>query len=254
MDTIKINDIIEMQSGFMRMPNNVYGLLRYKEIGLKVTDVMLYTVLLNRLNLSMDNVEKFSNEDGEVYVVYAQKDLQEETGLSKGTVIASLKRLEDNKLIKVIRQGVQKPNIYTFYNVFNLTTDSLKSKICTSRGIKIELQEVQKMDSINTNTSNTNINNNIKRYTVLENGGFLTQQYAKVYQRFKNRKHPDMTAEDLEEVELNLSEFVQENSVDEFELLQAIELYFETLPTKNNGHIKAFAMKDLNGPLNRLIT
>lgn len=266
MRTLQINDVINMSGGFMKVPNNVYGLLQYKELGLKPGDILLYSVLLNRLNLSLANPEGF-NRDGEVYVIYEQKDLCKELSLSNRGVMSSLERLEESKLIKITRLGKNKPNTYSFYDVFNMSTESLKCKILISRSEKNSSHEVRNSHPIKTDYIKTDYikikdttmpeqptetkasppqEKEDKRYTALRDGGIACKIYSQEYELHFNEQHPQVEESKLEEIEERLQTFIEKESIDIMELPSIFEFYLTNLKNEKNGAIHYLA-KDNHG-------
>ena len=266
MRTLQINDAINMSGGFMKVPNNVYGLLQYKELGLKPGDILLYSVLLNRLNLSLANPEGF-NANGEVYVIYEQKDLCKELSLSNRGVMSSLERLEESKLIKITRLGKNKPNTYSFYDVFNMSSESLKCKILISRSEKNSSHEVRNSHPIKTDYIKTDYikikdtampeqptetkqslpqEKEDKRYTALRDGGMVSTIYANAYKQVIGEEHKDVEENELKRLEGLVEGFIEENNVDYIDFEGMLVYYFENLTNKNNGTIHYLA-KDNHG-------
>ena len=265
MRTLQINDVINISGGFMKVPNNVYGLLQYKELGLKPGDILLYSALLNRLNLSLANPEGF-NVNGEVYVIYEQKDLCKELSLSNRGVMSSLERLEESKLIKITRLGKNKPNTYSFYDVFNMSSESLKCKILISRSEKNSSHEVRNSHPIKTDYIKTDYikikdtampeqptetkqsppQEKPKRYTALRDGGMVSKIYADAYEQVFKEKHKDVEENELNRLEELIEGFIEENNVDYIDFEGMLLYYFENLTNKNNGTIHYLA-KDNHG-------
>lgn len=266
MRTLQINDTINMNSGFMKIPNNVCGLLQYKELGLKPGDVLLYGVLLNRLNLSLANPEKF-NRNGEVYIVYEQKELCKELSLSNRGVMSSLERLEENKLIKITRLGKNKPNTYSFYDVFGMSSESLKCEIVISRSEKNSSHEVINSHPIKTDYIKTDYikikdtaipeqptetkqslpqEKEDKRYTALRDGGMVSKIYADAYEQVIGEEHKRVEENELKRLEGLIEDFIEEHEVDYIDFEEMLIYHFKNLTNKNNGTIHYLA-KDNHG-------
>lgn len=264
MRTLQINDTINMSGGFMKIPNNVYGLLQYKELGLKPGDVLLYGVLLNRLNLSLTNPEKF-NRNGEVYIVYEQKELCKELSLSNRGLMSSLERLEESKLIKITRLGKNKPNTYSFYDVFNMSSESLKCEILTSRSEKNSSHEVRNSHTIKNDYIKTDYikikdtampeqptetkaspakEKEDKRYTALRDGGVVSTIYASAYEQVFGETHKDVEENELKRLEELIEDFIEEHGVDHIDFEEMLIHYFENLKNKNNGTIHYLAKEN----------
>ncbi len=70
---------------------------------------ILYGFLLNRLTLSAKN--NWIDENGNVFLIFTRKEVQERLDLSDKTVTKAFKQLKDCKLIHEKRQGANKPNL-----------------------------------------------------------------------------------------------------------------------------------------------
>jgi hypothetical protein len=104
------------------LPKELYINPKYK--GLDATARELYTILLDRLNLSIEN--KWSNEAGEAYVMFTRENLMELMGISDKTLKKAFNELEAVELVKEECQGRNKPNFIfvakaeqTDVNIFN---------------------------------------------------------------------------------------------------------------------------------------
>lgn len=266
MRTLQINDTINMSGGFMKIPNSVYGLLQYKELGLKPGDILLYSVLLNRLNLSLVNPEKF-NRNGEVYIVYEQKDLYKELSLSNRGLMSSLEHLEESKLIKITRLGKNKPNTYSFYDVFNMSSESLKCEILTSRSEKNSSHEVINSHPIKNDYINTDYikikdtampeqptetkqsppqEKEDKRYTALRDGGIVSTIYANAYEQVFGEDHKDVEENELKRLEELIEDFIEKEELEYYEFEDMLIRHFKNLTNKNIGTIHYLA-KDNHG-------
>ena len=70
---------------------------------------ILYGFLLNRLTLSAKN--NWIDENGNVFLIFTRKEVQERLDLSDKTVTKAFKQLKVCKLIHEKRQGANKPNL-----------------------------------------------------------------------------------------------------------------------------------------------
>lgn len=70
---------------------------------------ILYGFLLNRLTLSAKN--NWVDENGDIFLIFTRKEVQERLDLSDKTVTKAFKQLKDCKLIHEKRQGANKPNL-----------------------------------------------------------------------------------------------------------------------------------------------
>ena len=131
---------------------------------------ILYSLLLNRTSLSSKN--NWIDENGDVYIIYTLKEIEEDLNCCEQKALKSMKELKDIGLIESIRQGLNKPNIIY---VMNFATElkygtkninDFKSPIISrnndfhgSRTMKIENQEPCKSRTSNTNSNNNNLSN-----------------------------------------------------------------------------------------------
>ena len=73
---------------------------------------ILYGFLLNRLTLSAKN--NWIDENGNVFLIFTRKEVQERLDLSDKTVTKAFKQLKDCKLIHEKRQGALCGVLYLF--------------------------------------------------------------------------------------------------------------------------------------------
>lgn len=81
-------------------------------------DYVIYGMLLRRAKLSIQNPDKFTLEDsGEMFFYYKQEDLMEYLRVTRPTISASLKRLEEVNLLKrrEERNGMNRTHKMTLY-------------------------------------------------------------------------------------------------------------------------------------------
>ncbi|MGF6375364.1 DNA-binding MarR family transcriptional regulator [Clostridiales Family XIII bacterium PM5-7] len=60
----------------------------------------VYSILLNKVSLSLKNGHKHTDEEGRVYVIYPTEEIMELFGVSKPTVVKWMKELEEFGLIE----------------------------------------------------------------------------------------------------------------------------------------------------------
>ena len=77
---------------------------------LKVTGVMAYTLLLNRLREPLDFLHKGQDDEGNIFVCFTNEDLAATLNCSNSTVISIKKLLTQKRLIVEVREGFGKPN------------------------------------------------------------------------------------------------------------------------------------------------
>ena len=88
---------IDDKNIFLKLYESV---LRSKK--LKPLDKLIYTLIRNRLNLSIEN--EIKNEDGNYYIYYSQEDIADSVDCSTKSVINSFDRLRKNNYIKTEKQ------------------------------------------------------------------------------------------------------------------------------------------------------
>lgn len=78
---------------------------------------LLYSLMLSRASLSATNMQDFTDENGDLYIIYTVEQVIVDMCCSKPTAIKMLKQLDDIGLIERKRQGQGKPSI-TYVNDF----------------------------------------------------------------------------------------------------------------------------------------
>lgn len=129
---------------------------------------LAYAMLLNRLTLSAENPAEYTDEEGQLFVIFTVEELQSTLHLSKPTAVKVLNQLETAGLIEKKRQGQGKPTLL-YVNDFTAAVElpspdeesnipendqgtaesvnsSEKSRSLTFRSEKDEPQEVKKID------------------------------------------------------------------------------------------------------------
>lgn len=93
---------------YYQIPMELFFNKKYKN-NLNSDSKILYGFLLNRLTLSAKN--NWVDEEGNVFLIFTRKEVQELLGLSDKTVTKTFKQLKDCKLIYEKKQGANKPNL-----------------------------------------------------------------------------------------------------------------------------------------------
>lgn len=127
---------------------------------------LTYAILLNRLTLSAENPAEYTDEEGQLFVIFTVEELQSTLHLSKPTAVKVLNQLEKAGLIEKKRQGQGKPTLL-YVNDFTAAVElpspggdsngpesdqstvedsSEKFNDLTSRSEEFEPQEVKKLD------------------------------------------------------------------------------------------------------------
>lgn len=118
---------------------------------------ILYGFLLNRLTLLAKN--NWIDENGNVFLIFTRKEVQERLDLSDKTVTKAFKQLKDCKLIHEKRQGANKPNlIYVGKIEHDEELTKVIHKNYDSRIVKSTTQDTENLQS---NYNNNNYNNKV---------------------------------------------------------------------------------------------
>lgn len=132
-----INEV--KNNAFYQFPQWLLKEEPYKNLGDKAK--LMYMLLFDRRTLSIKN--KWYDDNGQIYMYFTNKQFMEELSCSEPAIIKAKKELTKFGLLKEVRQGINKPNrLY-----INGTKES-------------SVQELKKVQGINTNNINTNISNN----------------------------------------------------------------------------------------------
>lgn len=95
----KINEYLE--NTFYQVPKELFTNPYYKK--LNSDNILLYALLLDRLSVSRKN--EWIDEDGNVFLLFARKDVEKELKLSDKTVTKAFKQLNNVGLVEEKRQG-----------------------------------------------------------------------------------------------------------------------------------------------------
>lgn len=95
-------------SGQFYMPKILFEYDDFKELEWK--EILLYSLLLDRLKEPLDFIQKGYDDNGNIYVHFKIKDLCELLNQSKTTVISLKKKLVQFGLIEEVKTGNNQPN------------------------------------------------------------------------------------------------------------------------------------------------
>ena len=90
------------------MPKILFEYDDFKELEWK--EILLYSLLLDRLKEPLDFIQKGYDDNGNIYVHFKIKDLCELLNQSKTTVISLKKKLVQFGLIEEVKTGNNQPN------------------------------------------------------------------------------------------------------------------------------------------------
>lgn len=154
LELFKINETLTYR--FYQMPKELFRNPLYKD-RLSLEAKVTYTLLLDRLELS--RINKWFNENGEIYLIFTRQELIDELRISRATASKVFNELKKCNLIKEERLGQGLAN--RIYIGKMQSEDLEKFKERTFRSSKEELLEVQNRisRSLKENSNNTDINN-----------------------------------------------------------------------------------------------
>lgn len=123
----------------------------YSRLGDKAK--MMYMLLFDRRGLSVKN--KWHDEDGNIYMYFTNAQFMQELNCTEKTVIKAKKELAEIGLLKEVRQGINRPNRLYLIGAEESGSQELE-KVQLGTG-KNAVQDLKKVQGINTNNINTNI-------------------------------------------------------------------------------------------------
>ena len=172
----KVNETLNHK--YYQIPQELFVNPLYKNT-LNSDSKLLYGFLLDRLSLSIKN--NWHDENGNVYLIFTRKEVQDKLNLSDKTVTKAFKQLSDVKLIYEKKQGFSKPKliyvakIQISHNRKNYDYINGDSTITESENLR----------AINTNNNYTYKNNKANKNSMRYSGRdyspeFLNSLYANV--------------------------------------------------------------------------
>ena len=102
----KVNETLNHK--YYQIPQELFVNPLYKNT-LNSDSKLLYGFLLDRLSLSIKN--NWHDENGNVYLIFTRKEVQDKLNLSDKTVTKAFKQLSDVNLIYEKKQGFSKPKL-----------------------------------------------------------------------------------------------------------------------------------------------
>ncbi len=124
--------------------------------------VILYGFILRRVNISIVNHEKYSDDNGNIYIIYQIDQICNDLNCSPKSAVKFLSSLETNGLVKKVKQGLTKPNVIYPYDFSTMPVQSLNCKKYNSGIVEstiLELEKVQCSYIDNSNIDSSQINN-----------------------------------------------------------------------------------------------
>ena len=157
---------------YYQIPMELFFNRNYKD-KLNSDSKILYGFLLNRLTLSAKN--NWVDKDGNIFLIFTRKEVQELLGLSDKTVTKAFKQLNECKLIYEKKQGANKPNLIYVgkidhdKNLIQVIRKNYESKIVKST--------THDTENLRPNYNNNNYNNRGKKNS---------------YQNYEQRHYDDL--------------------------------------------------------------
>ena len=156
----KSNETLENK--FYQIPQELFVNSLYKD-KLNSDSKILYAFLIDRLSLSQRN--NWKDSENNVYLIFTRQEVQDKLGLSEKTVIKAFKQLSEVKLIADKRQGLGKPNLIYVGKIKHEEIpeqENLQLQNCKnyrSGTVNFTGQELENLQTINTNNIKTDISN-----------------------------------------------------------------------------------------------
>ena len=163
-NTRKINVETVLRNKFYKLPQLFFGETIYKNMSNNAK--ILYSILANRHDLSLEN--GWIDKENNVYFIFKQEELMYLMNVSNKTIVKYMRELEEFKLIKREKQGLNKADILYLLDL-EITEKQENTRMCkkytsgseqsTHPGcVKSTLPEVKKVHTNKTNINKTNIN------------------------------------------------------------------------------------------------
>ena len=142
---------------FMRYPRALIDNPAFRHISIEART--LFALIIDRFALSKINADKFSDENGEIYVIYTIEEICEKLGCGRGKALKLLRELERNGAIFRKRTNGCKPSKIFIKRRFlnDLKTSKAPTENEALHKPKNELCKVRESGTIKNNMSNNNI-------------------------------------------------------------------------------------------------
>lgn len=165
---------------FFRVPKALIDRTQYPD--LSAEGALLYGLLLDRMCLSSQNKDRFTDKQGNVFIYFTIRNICDELMCSKPKATKLLKELERNNLIFRKKQGLGKPDmLYALKFKQAVKNTELRTKEnLTSKGSEICIPEAKNLYPNNTEYNNTYVSDNypsIARYDYEDTISHLKEQF-----------------------------------------------------------------------------
>ena len=141
---------------FYKIPKELFTNEQFEK--LSTEGKVLYGLLLDRVSLSIEN--QWIDDNGRVYIIYTLANICAALRCSEKSAIKYMAELEDIGLVERIRQGFGKPTLIYVKNFMGQKKLQVNSCNNYSYGaVDFTGQELENLQSNNTNYNNTDFNN-----------------------------------------------------------------------------------------------
>lgn len=165
----KVNETLNHR--YYQIPQELFVNPLYKN-ALNSDSKLLFGFLLDRLSLSIKN--NWHDEDGNVYLIFTRKEVQEKLNLSDKTVTKAFKQLADANLIYEKKQGFNKPKLIYVAKIQHLNIENAHSRKNYDYIIgNSTITESENLRAINTNNNYTYKNNK----SLKKSNGYVGREY-----------------------------------------------------------------------------
>ena len=164
---------------YYQIPMELFFNPKYKN-KLNSDSKILYGFLLNRLSLSSKN--HWCDENGNVYLIFTRKEVQELLNLSDKTATKAFRQLSDCKLIYEKKQGSAKPNlIYVGKIQHDDNFTKLTRKNYDSRVVKSTIHEPENLRPSNNYNNYINKGNKQHKFSNFEGSNYSNIDWNLLY-------------------------------------------------------------------------
>lgn len=147
---------------FYATPKELFINPQYKKMSADAK--LLYSFMLDRNSLSLKN--NWIDQNNRIYIIFARTEAQEILCIANQKATKIYKELQDNDLIKEVKQGLGKPNII-YVKKFVRTVENIRLDQNHEKHESHLMKNMTKQScfswGINTNNNNTEINNTNKK-------------------------------------------------------------------------------------------
>ncbi|WP_298199578.1 replication initiator protein A [Desulfosporosinus sp.] len=233
MECYKISEINDHR--YYKIPKELCENKCYR-INLTSDAKLIYAMLLDRMELSRKN--SWVNANQEIFLLYTKENVSDMLGISSTTVYRSFKQLETLKLIKQVRQGLNRPNMIF---IGKLKHDFCWTcQICSSGPTKFKCQDISDLKTNDTYLNEPNVSETESSYISLPtNEHVFFNIYGKYFYGKFGKEHMRLTVEQLDDVKSKLNIIIK-NKINRNGFEEGVKNHFDTLPESNNGNIIAF--------------